>query len=359
MQPAVQIVDAGGGAVAREGVIVTASVSDGDGVVLAGATATTNAAGVAQFQSLTLGASVGEGGNITLLFSAQELKEVTAGIQLSCAVKPMELGVEVRDELQAGDCIRMSGSNAGARMKFYDLDVPQEVKALRITDTASSFAPSVLVRGPHEPILFLGWGAGDGEIGMSVKMLVPAGRHRILATSSRSSSSGSFRLRIAAVPEDEDTCQWIRYGNLVFLQPILLQTPVSTTQTLRAECADPAEFTVALFGFVLSPGGSVNASVSSTAFRPYVALWRVSPSVREVTDTATASTAAVTFTNSSPDVAIYHLYVGSADGTGTGSYSLQAAITNPVATSIRATADSTALRRAKTSTITTRPALAF
>ena len=335
VQPTVQIVDAGGRAVPRDGLVITASVSAGDGVVVAGATAITNAEGVAQFQNLALGASAGEAGDVTLRFSAPGLNEVTAAIQLSCAVKPMTLAVEVHDELQTGDCIRTSGVSRGSLMKLYDLHVPAEVKALRITNRASSFAPAVLVRGPDEANRFIGWHGGCCEFDISFKMLVPGGVHRIMANSFEPGRTGSFRLRISAAAEDEDTCQWVRNGALVFLQPILLQTPVNTTQTLRAECAGPDGTVVALFAFVLSRGGSINASVTSTAFRPHIEIRRADSAVREVSHTATENTAVVTFTSSELETTAYYVLVSSATGTETGSYSFQATMANPATGSMR------------------------
>lgn len=322
VQPWVQLTDAAGNEVARQGVVVTATVSGGDGIVLSGSTATTDVGGLAAFENLTLGAVASDGGNVTLRFTGPGLSALDASIQLACNVMPMFLDTEISDQLAIGDCVRTTGSTAGSRYKAYDLEVGGVTKALRITDTTTSFQPVVLVRGPSETIRFLG--AGSGNFGLSFKVLVPTGTHRILATSVAPATTGSFRVRITATPEDEPTCERVQ-----------IQSPVNTNQTLLSACTDESGNIGDYFPFVLSGAGSITASVTSSAFTPYVAVWRNSPNERMAFSPNTGSPAAVSFTNPTPDATVYYVFVGSVDGMGTGAYSLQATITNPTTGSLR------------------------
>ncbi len=74
-QPAVAVEDAFGNRVNANGVVITASVATGPGATLAGATATTNATGLAQFTGLTL---TGTGGAYTLAFNGGSLAADTS-----------------------------------------------------------------------------------------------------------------------------------------------------------------------------------------------------------------------------------------------------------------------------------------
>ena len=74
-QPVVRVEDAFGNPISQAGTVVTVSASSG-GVIAAGATATTNASGVASFSGLVLNGLVG---NYTLTFSAGGLSNATSG----------------------------------------------------------------------------------------------------------------------------------------------------------------------------------------------------------------------------------------------------------------------------------------
>ncbi len=75
-QPTVQLQDAGGNPVAQGSVLVTASIASGPGGTVAGATATTNAAGLATFSGLAL---TGPTGSYTMAFGATGLAPATSG----------------------------------------------------------------------------------------------------------------------------------------------------------------------------------------------------------------------------------------------------------------------------------------
>ena len=75
-QPVVQLVDAGGNPVAQPGVVVTAAIASGGGALGGASTATTNAAGVAGFSSLSI---TGAAGTYTLSFTAPGIAPLVSG----------------------------------------------------------------------------------------------------------------------------------------------------------------------------------------------------------------------------------------------------------------------------------------
>ena len=83
------------GRAANAAVTVRAEVVSGNGVVVSGAEAVTNASGQAHFTGLTLGVVSGRVGTLTLRFSAPGLDPATATIGLRCAVIPIQIAKTV------------------------------------------------------------------------------------------------------------------------------------------------------------------------------------------------------------------------------------------------------------------------
>jgi hypothetical protein len=158
------------------------------------------------------------------------------------------------------------------------------------------------------------------------KALLPSGISRIITTSENPGSTGPFTMTVDAVPEDETICEYVA-----------IQSPVSTSQTIRSDCKDGNGSIGDFFVFDLAPGGSISVSVNSTAFTPFIAIWKffVSATTFETSNLATANTAQLSFTNATGAVAYFYVFVGSSTGSGTGAYSMDATITNPATAPIR------------------------
>jgi hypothetical protein len=319
-QPIIQATDASGNAMAIAGIVVTANIQGTGGFVLSGGTATTDATGAAVFETLTLGSRT-EGGVVSLRFSAPGIPSVTTDIDLSCEVRSLFLGIQINDALVNGDCVRQSGSTIGSRFHWYDLTIPAGVKAIRVTDTTTSFAPVVVLRGPNEPLRFIGVGALEGNNSLSFRVLVPEGVQRVLATSNQPDTVGTFKLKIEAIPEADNTCEGYQF-----------HSPLNTNQALLSECSDTQLGIIKNFGFILSPGASIAATLTSSAFTGRLSIWRdVGNNFIElqVEQVATGGTASVNATNATTTPQFYYIFVGSEDGTQTGDFNLQATITNP------------------------------
>jgi hypothetical protein len=320
-QPIIQATDAAGNPMAISGLVVTANIQGTGGFVLSGGTATTDATGAAVFETLTLGSRT-EGGVVALRFSAPGIPSVTTDIDLSCEVKSLFLGIGITDALVNGDCVRQSGSTIGSRFHWYDLTVPAGVRAIRVTDTTSTFLPVVVLRGPNEPVRFIGQGALQNPA-LSFRVLVPAGVFRVLATSGQPDTVGTFKLKIDAIPEADNTCEGYQF-----------HSPLNTNQTLLAECSDANFGVLKDFSFTLASGASIATTLTSSAFTGWLSIWRVLPDGLlqfETEQIATGTTASINFTNATTTPQIYVAIVGSENGTQTGDFNLQATITNPAA----------------------------
>ena len=110
VQPAVQLRDAAGNAVARAGVVVTAAIATGGGTLGGTATASTDAAGLATFAGLAVS---GTAGSRTLTFSSPGLTSVTSG---AIAITP---GVAASLEIAAPPSV-LSGTAATVTVTLRD-----------------------------------------------------------------------------------------------------------------------------------------------------------------------------------------------------------------------------------------------
>jgi len=311
-QPSVRLVDASGAPVEQADVVITADVTSANGRVVAGGTATTDATGVATFQTLTLGALNGAvGPTLTLSFSSPSLTPVTAPVDVECFVAPIQLAEAVSSRLTTGDCRRPSGTY----YKEYLLDVSASTKAIILSSTAD-FQSAVVVRGPNEPTRFMGASALQTDV--TIKQLVPPGLYHILETTPATGITGNFTLAVTSTVEDDPQCELPQF-----------HSPLATDQVLRAGCLDSNDDVTDLYLFILSPGSSISASVTTTAFTPLVAVWRYQTNIRETFQTDNGNTVSVSHTNALGTPTFYFLQVSSSNGTETGAYTVSATITNP------------------------------
>jgi len=320
-QPVLQLVDRNGNPVAAGGQVVTTSVVGGGGKIFERGSATTDASGLAAFETLTLGANNGEIGPTTLSFSTGGSTSATAQIELACAVRIIELGSTVSDKLTTGDCKRVPPASATAFFKEYRLNVTAPTKAIRLSHSGD-FPGYLLVRGPNEPTLFFGFGSDDDDF--TFKVFVPPGASTILATTPIDGMTGSFTFSVVSAPEDEPECEDAQF-----------QSPLSTNQTLRPACKDAVGKIGDFFGFDMLNAGAVSVSVASTAFVPQVVIVRTHPTEAvAATGSSSGGTASANHVNQTGGIAYYNIFVTSSDGTGTGAYTLQATITNATGSAV-------------------------
>jgi hypothetical protein len=326
-QPVVQVVDANGAPVKKSGVSVTVTATSTAGQVMSGGSATTDANGIATFTTLTLGAADGAVGATTLSFVATGLTNATANLQLECAHPTITVGANIADSLSAGDCKRSPPSTAaGAFFKQYELTIAEPTKAIELVSTAS-FGEALLLRGATEPSVFFGQGQQfPGTI--DYKAYVPPGTHFILLDATAVGLTGTFSLAINELPEDESICD-----------EAMFVSPLSTSQTLRAECTDDAGNTGDFFFFSLPDGAAVNVTMTSTAFAPDVTVWEFAPDTGVVaTGTLSGNSSTASAVNNSGAIAAYYIFAGSSTGSGVGAYTLNATVSSTAVATMRSAA---------------------
>jgi hypothetical protein len=103
-QPAVQLLNFTAGAVSQAGVQVTVSIASGPGVLSGTTTATTNAAGIATFDGLTISGAVGAR---TLRFAATGLTAVTSASVTITAPTWTQLAVATQPSTTVQDAVRL------------------------------------------------------------------------------------------------------------------------------------------------------------------------------------------------------------------------------------------------------------
>jgi hypothetical protein len=309
-QPIVRAVDAAGNAT-QSSAVVTASVTQGNAAVAAGATATPNAQGVATFNGLTLGAVAGRVGSLTLQFSAPGLNPVSGAVDLRCAVLPMQVGQSINRALTTGDCTFTDGSF----INVFELTTTQPVTALRLSQDGT-FRSFLLMRGPNEPRFYWGEAAGTSSNQVSYKALLPAGTNRIVATSVSAGATGNYSVSATATSADI-TCELVWAA-----------VPITTPQQLGAgDCPDGASYYDVVY-VGLPRNATITASMSSTAFSPAIIL------VHDRSEELAAfgvgpGTATLTFANTTAADDVYALYMATEEAMGVGAYTLSINITYP------------------------------
>jgi hypothetical protein len=314
VQPSVEVVDASGNTVPTAGMVITAAVVTGNGQIIAGGSAQTAVDGIAAFQNLTLGASsFGEVGAVTLQFTTADGFQITSPVELACPLPTPILGGTVTDALVDGDC---SDSN-GRRGKVYALTVVAPTKAIRVRQRSAAFSPSAQVRAANDPLgHFFGWSGFPDEVTFTA--LIPPGIVHVRASATGTFAAGPFTLEVTSAAEDPVICAALQF-----------HSPVATTQTLTSACRDNSlNIGDALF-FLLVNGARIDAVLSSSAFNPFAAVFEVGATTPVTSATASGSSVSVTFTNQTGSARLYYIFAGSATGSGTGEYTLQATITNP------------------------------
>jgi hypothetical protein len=310
VQPQIELVDAGGNAVAAEGIAITATVISGDGRVVAGGIAQTGAGGRATFQQLTLGAFNGRAGPVTLEFATSAGLQVTSPVELACALESPALGENISAALVEGDCF----NSHGFRRRNYSFVIAASTKAIRIRMVSDAFTPGASVHAANDPVgTVTGWISLVNEVRFYA--LVPPGPVEVMATTNTPSGTGPFTLQVSEAPGDPGTCEDVQF-----------HSPVNTTQTWTGGCWDDQGNEGDIFYFALSSGERVDVTLTSSEITIIGAIYELGASEPATSATATGNSVSLTVTNSG-DREYFYLLVGSRGGRVPGLYTLAATIT--------------------------------
>ena len=306
ISPAVLVQDANGNV--KAGVTVTFAVGAGGGSVT-GATAISNAAGMAAVGSWTLGAVPATN---TLVATAAVALPVTFSAIATCGVRPTHtLGSTTGGTLETNDCQFSDGSF----VDFFSIVLP-ETNAYLFKESASfdtyldlSLADGTVIAENDD--------ATETNPNSAIKALLPAGTYLLGASSFGPAITGNYTVSSQVTSVDNANCE------LVFVV-----RNVSTTQRIAAtDCVwtqpPAAPIYADAFYILLRAGQSITINMSSSDVDSYLELVpRVSGITVAQNDNRDATTkdAQITFAVTVTDY--YAIVTRTAVASQTGAYTL-------------------------------------
>lgn len=243
---AVRVTDAGGNAKAGES--VTFTVVSGGGSIT-GATATTDAQGIATSGSWTIGSCRAqtvraESGSLALTFTA------SATGQPSIATGGSAVG-----SLETTDC-QINGAYADE----YDMTTASE--AVNITLTAATFDALLNVSNASATIPVA---TNDNSTGTNsaLKLIAAASTKTVTATSASAGQTGPYTLNVTSTSSDVADCA-----------TVFIETGVTTNQTLTtSDCTTHNGVNADAFMVYIPAGGTVRISQSSNPLDALIELY--------------------------------------------------------------------------------------
>jgi hypothetical protein len=288
--PSVLLSDQKGAPVA--GAVVTFTVTAGGGTVT-GATATSNASGVATVGAWTLGTAPGAN---TLTAQSGSLPAVTFS---ACGTATHTLGSTFDSQLSSTDCQLSDGSF----VDFYAVTIP--TGGTYIFNQTSSVFDTYLALLTSANVLI---GINDDYLNTStdsrLKVIVPPGSYFIGANSFDRNTFGSYSLSSAASTAEVANCED------VFVVP-----GITTPQSLATTDCSTSGFFSDEYVVFLNPGQTVTVAMTSSTLDSYVEIRpNGNPVVLASNDDIDGTTKDARFTYTVPNT-----------GTSTGSFFIIAA----------------------------------
>jgi hypothetical protein len=243
--PSVLLSDQSGAPVA--GAVVTFTVTSGGGTIT-GATATSNASGIATVGAWTLGTAAGAN---TLLAQTGSLPPVTFS---ACGTGSHALGSTVDSQLSSTDC-RLSD---GSFVDFYAVTIPTAGTYI-FNQTSSTFDTYIAFLTSANVLV----GINDDYLSTStdsrLKVIVPAGSYFIGANAYDPNTTGNYSLSSAASTAEVANCED------VFVVP-----GITTPQSLATTDCSTNGFFSDEYVIFLNPGQSVTVAMTSSTLDSYV-----------------------------------------------------------------------------------------
>jgi hypothetical protein len=243
--PSVLLSDQKGAPVA--GAVVTFTVTAGGGTVT-GATATSNASGIATVGSWTVGTAAGAN---TLSAQSGSLPAVTFS---ACGTGTHALGSSLDSQLSSTDC-RLSD---GSFVDFYAVTIP--TGGTYIFNQTSSAFDTYLAFLTSANVLV---GINDDYLSTSsdsrLKVIVPPGSYFIGANSYNPGTFGNYSLTSAASTAEVSNCED------VFVVP-----GITTPQSLATTDCSTSGFFSDEYVVFLNPGQSITVAMTSSTLDSYV-----------------------------------------------------------------------------------------
>jgi hypothetical protein len=306
--PSVLVKDANGNP--KSGVSVTFAVVSGGGSIT-GATAVTNAAGIAAVGSWTLGNS---GGANSLSATVAGLPSVTftAGLVSNfCAAQASHtFGTASSGTLSSGDCQFPDGSF----VDFWTTSVPEA--GAYLFRQGAGFDTYLLLSMPDGTTI----GENDDQLetgtGSGIKALLPAGNYLLGAGSFDPAVTGDYEISSTTASTDVANCE------LVFVVKNIATTQnIDTTDCNLASTGATPIYGDAYFIF-LRAGASITINMTSTALDSFLQLIRLDGLVLAQNDNIDATTKDSRMTFTVTQTNYYAIITRSVPTTAVGAYTL-------------------------------------
>ena len=158
----------------------------------------------------------------------------------------------------------------GAFVDRYTLAVPSGVAAIRLDQRSTDFDAFLILYDSAGHPLGFDDDISTSSLDASLKILLPAGRYRLDATSAFGGETGSYSLTSGATPPEVDGCEGA-----------FITRGVTTSQVVHeTDCAIPAQAAGYYFsdqyGFFLATGQTATIRMHSSALDPYLVVYDLS-----------------------------------------------------------------------------------
>jgi len=306
--PSVILKDANGNA--KSGVTVAFAVVTGGGSIT-GATAVTNAAGVAAVVSWTLGTSVG-GNSLSATVAGLPAVTFTAvALSAICAVRSAHtFGTSTSGTLSSGDC----QSSDGSFVDFYTTSVPQ-AGAYFFRESAS-FDAYLLLATPDGTTVAENDDELDTGTNAGIKALLPAGNYLLGATTFASNVTGDYTITSATAPTDVANCE-----HVFVVKGITTTQNIATTDCNLAIAGATPIYSDGYLIF-LSAGTSVTITMTSPILDSFLQLVRLDGVLVTQNDNIDSSTKDARITFTATQSSYYAIFARSVPTTAVGPYTL-------------------------------------
>jgi len=306
--PSVLVKDANGNP--KSGVSVTFAVVSGGGSVT-GATAVTNAAGVATVGGWTLGSSAGPNSLSATVTGLPSVTFTAGALSTLCSVRSTHtFGTSSSGTFSSNDCQFSDGSF----VDFYTTSVPQAgayfFRESAVFDTHLLLAmPDGTTIGENDDELETGTNSG-------IKALLPAGNYLLGPGTFEPGVMGDYTISSTTAPTDVANCE------VVFVVRNVTTTQnIATTDCNLANAAATPIYSDGYFIF-LNAGASITINMTSTTLDSFLQLLRLDGLVVAENDNidATTKNSRVTFTVTQTNY--YAIFARSVPTTAVGAYTL-------------------------------------
>ena len=306
--PSVLVKDANGNV--KSGVTVTFAVVSGGGSVT-GATAVTNAAGVATVGSWTLGNSVGMNSLSATVTGLPSVTFVAGALSALCAVRSTHtFGSSSSGTISSSDCQLSDGSF----MDFFTTSLPQA--GMYLFRQGAPFDTYLILAMPDGSTI----GENDDEVetgtNSGIKALLPAGNYLLGAGTFEPNVTGDYEISSTTTSTDVANCE-----------PVFIVRNITTAQNLAAtDCnlANTGATPIYADGYFifLNAGTSITINMTSPTLDSFLQLVRLDGFVLAQNDNIDTSTkdSRITFTVTQSNY--YAIFARSVPTTAAGAYTM-------------------------------------